>query len=92
MSDYKKIPTSAEVAAVIRARHGAELQVFSSFSNPDGRFMGGPGELGVMETGYGIRGTDFPLLWYRTEWQITPTGRRGDETHSYWLCIGKADQ
>ena len=40
---YVQITTSAEVWAVIKARHGNDLSVFESFSDPDGTFNGGPG-------------------------------------------------
>lgn len=37
---YAQITTSAEVWAVIHARHSNDLSVFESFSDPDGRFNG----------------------------------------------------
>lgn len=91
MSDYIKIPTSPEVWAVIRARH-PEMVPFASFSDPDGTFNGGPGQRGRMETAYGIKGHDFPLIETRTTWDIDPQndGRRNMQ-HEYWLCIGKKD-
>jgi hypothetical protein len=87
MSDFTKVQTTHEVWLAIHAAH--ELQVFSSFSDPTGTFAGGPGEVGGMETGYGLRGTDFPLLWARTTWRIGPNDERSEEKHEYWLCIGK---
>lgn len=89
MADYITIPTSAEVCAVLRARHGAEMGVFSSFSDPDGRFNGGSGEFGRMETAYAIKGCHVPLIEYRTTWEIDPeaTYKRINEKHEYWLCV-----
>ncbi len=94
MNDYRRIPTSAEVAAVIRARHGIELVPFASFTDPCGTANGGPGDRGVMETAYGIRGTDFPILYLRTEWEIAPNKpiSISGQIHSYWLCIAKAEE
>lgn len=88
MAEWKRISTSAEVAAVIRARHGKELVVFSSFSDPDGTFNGGAGERGRMETAWGFKGADAPILEARTTWDIDPEHdyRRINEQHEYWLC------
>jgi hypothetical protein len=87
MRDYVRIPTTPEVWAVIHASHKGRIQVYSSFSNPDGTFQGGPGERGVMETEYALGGTDFPILKARSEWDIGPDGKRSNETHKYWLCV-----
>lgn len=91
--EYTKIPTSPEVWAVIRARHGAQLAPFASFSDPDGTFNGGPGERGCMETAFGINGTEVPLLYAKTTWEIDPERphKRLNEQHEYWLCIARAD-
>ncbi len=88
MSDYKRVQTSAEVWAVIRARH-PELCVFSSFSDQDGTFNGGSGLTGRMETSYGFRHGDFPLMEAKTTWgidQMSPH-KRLNESHEYWLCV-----
>lgn len=94
MADHILIPTSAEVVAVIRARHGKDLQPFGSFSDPDGTFNGGAGEVGRMETSYGFRHCDFPILEIRTRWDIDQVSphKRLNETHEYWLCIGKHEE
>lgn len=88
MSEYLKIPTTPEVAAVIRARHGSALKCFESFSDPDGTFNGGTGTVGRMETAYGFDGATHPILWCKTTWIINPDKphRRIDEEHQYWLC------
>lgn len=86
MDDYVKIPTTAEVWAVIHASHRGRLQVYGSFSDPNGTFNGGAGEHGVMETLYSLGGTDYPILKARSEWDIKD-GKRVNETHKYWLCV-----
>jgi hypothetical protein len=94
MSEYNKIPTSAEVCAVIRARHNDGMTVFSTFSDPDGTFNGGSGERGRMDTAYGFKGCDWPLIEYRTTWEIdhsTPY-KRVNEKCEYWLCIPLRDE
>lgn len=86
MTAYKRIPTSAEVYAVLRARHGKEMGVYSSFSDPDGSFNGG--SVGCMETEWAIKGSDTPILSARTTWEIDPeaTYKRINEQNEYWLC------
>lgn len=93
MADWIRIPTSAEVAAVIRARHGKELIVFSSFSDPDGRLNGNPGEQGRMDTMWGFSGADAPILEARTTWDIDPEQeyKRVNEKHDYFLCYGNTE-
>jgi hypothetical protein len=90
--DFVKVRTAHNVWSAIHTSHCDELAVFASFSDPTGTFNGGPGEEGRMETGYGIKGTDYPILWARTTWRIDPTDShaRHDEKHEYWLCIAKA--
>jgi len=88
MADYIKIPTSAEVWAVIRARHGKEMSVYSSFSDPDGTFNGGFGEVGRMETAWALKHADYPLIEAKTVWDIDPEKpyKRLNETTEYWVC------
>ena len=88
MSDYKKIITSAEVFAVIHARH-KDLKVFSSYSAPDGDYLRGNTTGGVMFTSYGFDNADFPIMEAETKWDIereTPF-KRVNEQHTYWLCV-----
>lgn len=94
MANWIRIPTSAEVAAVIRARHGKELTVFGSFSDPDGRFNGGAGDQGRMDTMWGFNGADAPILEARTTWGIDPEQehKRINEKHDYFLCCGQTDE
>ncbi len=87
MSDYKTIPTSAEVWAVIRARH-PELEVFGSYSAPDGDQFGDPSK-GKMFTSYGFRQGDYPVIQAETTWDIDREHehKRLNEEHKYWLCV-----
>lgn len=89
-----KIPTSAEVWAVIKARHGNELVVFATYSAPDGDHYGNP-QQGVMKTEYGLPGADYPLMGACTTWDIVPAGnvydRRQNERTEYWLCVNMKD-
>lgn len=93
MSRHKRMPTSAEVFAVIRARHSKDLDIYGSFSNPDGRFNGGPGEMGEMHTIYSLKGAVTPFIEARTTWTIDPEQqhKRIDENHEYWLCLPQSD-
>ncbi len=90
MSDeYKRIATSAEVWAVIKAKHGSQLSVFSSFSDPNGDAFGGGGTTGTMETSYGFKIGDYPIMEARSTWSISSEKphERLDEIHEYWLCL-----
>jgi hypothetical protein len=94
---YVQISTSAEVWAVIKARHGKALVVFESFSDPDGTFNGGAGECGRMVTAYGFNSAREPIIKAQTRWKIDPENphNRIDETHDYWLCVaqrGESDE
>ncbi len=86
---YKKIKTTPEVWAVIRASH-PELTVFSSFSDPEGGSEYGDGTP-RMETAYGFRGGDFPIIEAKTTWEYAKDEEkprvRKNEKHEYWLCL-----
>ena len=86
MSRYTKVETSAEVWAVLKAKHGAALRVFGSYSAPEGDHMGDPTQ-GVMMTEYGFEDAQWPLMGARTTWDLADkrAGRR-DEKTTYWLC------
>ena len=94
MTDWSRTQTSAEVWAVIHARHRHELKVLASFSNPDGRAFGGNGERGEMETTYGFSGCDYPFMEVRTTWDIDPEQpyKRVNEKHVYWLLLPIEDK
>lgn len=81
MTDYKKMPTSPEVWAVIHARH-TDLKVFASYTAPDGD-MYGDHNLAVMMTEYCLPGADYPLIGCRTTY---PVGKRYEAVHEYWIC------
>jgi hypothetical protein len=89
MKEYMRVPTSGEVCACLRIRHKDLLVVFATFSDPEGTFNGGPGEIGRMDTTYGFKGCEWPLIEYRTTWKINPDKpyKRDDESHEYWLCV-----
>lgn len=72
--------TSAEVWAVLRARHGRVLKVFSTFSDP---------ECGCMETTFSLPSAGYPLIGARTTWKPNPErpGERIDEQHEYFLFV-----
>ena len=88
--NHKKHTTTPEVWRAIKAEHGKELQVFSSFSNPDGEFMGFSGR-GEMMTEYGFPGSEVPLIGIRTTWEISENREHGPESHQYWLCTPVSD-
>lgn len=88
---YKRVPTSAEVFSVIRARH-PELRVFGSYSAPEGDEFGDPSK-GKMFTSFGFDRCDFPIIEAETTWDIVlHSSERLNETHSYWLCVGVEDE
>lgn len=87
MSDYRRVTTSPEVWAVIRARH-PEMCVYGSYSAPDGDQFGDPSK-GKMFTSYGFVQGDYPVIEAKTTWDIDPESPRGrkNEQHEYWLCV-----
>lgn len=87
MSDYKRVATSAEVWAVIRARH-PEMVVFRSYSAPDGDRFGDPSK-GKMFTSYGFQRGECPVMEAQTTWDIDQDAphKRTNEQHEYWLCV-----
>lgn len=89
--NYFKIATSAEVYAVIFARHRDQLVPFSSFSDPEGGFSGGPRVLGMMSTEYCFKNADAPMIGICTTWPIAEDGKEGNRSHEYWLCLPKEE-
>lgn len=83
---YKKIKTSAEVWAVIKAAH-PDLVVFSTVSNPEGDPHGSLNDCRMM-TEYGFKESDFPLLGANTTWSkdLMEGYERTDMETEYWLC------
>lgn len=88
MREYTRVETSEEVWIAIKTRHIEQLCVFSSYSDPDGTLFGNPQEA-VMETTYGFKGADYPLMEAKTTWDVPSIGdySRPNETTQYWLCI-----
>lgn len=86
--EHKRITTTKEVWQAIRHAHGGEMGVFSSFSNPDGEFMGFSGR-GEMMTEWAINGADFPIIGAQTTWDIDELDRsvKSNEQTRYWLCV-----
>ena len=75
---YGRILTSAEVFAVLMARH-PELRVFGSYTAPD---------KGKMSTSYCFEQCDYPIIEIQTTWDIDTEGYgRKNEKHKYWLCF-----
>ena len=87
MNDYRRVVTSAEVFAVIRARH-TSMKVFGGYSAPDGDWSGDPNK-GKMFTSYGFERGDYPVIEIQTTWDIDHEHpeKRFNERHEYWLCL-----
>ncbi len=85
---YKRVSTTAEVWAVIRASH-PDLIVFSSYSAPDGDGFGDPSECKMM-TEYGFPLSDLPTIGAETTWEKDPEKehKRINERTLYWICVG----
>lgn len=86
---YTLIPTSAEVVAVLHARHAKELTVFGSFSDPTGTAHGGSGETGKMMTQWGFVGADYALF------QVTSTRKPPESDNveqQYHLCVAHQEE
>lgn len=95
MSDYKRVSTSAEVWAVIRARH-PEMVVFGSYSAPNGDEFGDPTQA-KMFTSYGFESGDFPVIEAQTTWEVSSENpeskyKRINEKHEYWLYLPIKDE
>jgi len=84
--EYRSVPTSAEVVAVIMARH-PELRVFGSHSAPEADHDG----RGRMFTSYGFDGDEVPVLAMENKWDIDreKPHKRLNEEFWYWLCVGQ---
>jgi len=86
----RKLYTSAEVFYVIRARHEKDLEVYGSFSDPDGRSFGRDGSQGTMETIYSLNGATVPFIGVKTTWRIDGYDKKeviGSRKHEYWIYI-----
>ncbi len=87
MSDYKRVKTSAEVWAVIYARH-PEMRVFETYSALNGDDFGDQSK-GRVFTSYGFEHGDFPVIAAQTTWDIDMEvpSKRNNQQHEYWLCL-----
>jgi hypothetical protein len=92
MTDYNRVATSAEVWAVIRARH-PEMKVFGSYSASDGDQFGDPTK-GKMFTSFGFDQSDYPVMEAQTTWDIDKecSYKRNNEKHEYWLCLPRREE
>lgn len=79
----KWVETSAEVYAVIWARHKSELTVFGAFTNMEPSYLSNTPQI---LTEWGFSGGDLPIMKHVTEWVH---GKREETaTHRYWLNGG----
>lgn len=85
MAEYTRLETTPEVWAVLRARHHKDMEVYATYSAPDGDQFGDP-TIARMETVYSIRGV--PFIEAKTTWDAGSLDRK-NEAHHYWLCIAK---
>lgn len=87
----RRIPTTPEVWAVIRARHHKGLVVFGSVTDVEGGIRDG----GLLATSYGFPGAEIPLISARTTWDIvrhdSGATTRENETTEYWLHYAVED-
>ena len=92
MEGCKKVPTTPEVYAVIRASHPT-LKVFSTYSAPDGDSFGNPDEC-VMMTVFGFEDCDYPIIGAKTTWEkdLEDPYIRENEKHEYWLLVAKGSE
>ena len=77
MVTYLKVTTSAEVYAVIWAKHGDNMKVFATYSAPDGDPYGNSDKC-EMYTEWGFNNSDIPLISCRIQWdkdQESPANR-----------------
>jgi len=87
VDNYRLLVTSAEVIAVIRARHEQGLVVYSTFSDPSGTSPLGDGRPSMM-TMYSMQGSDRPMFKLHSSWDVGEKSyERINEHHEYWLCL-----
>ena len=91
MSEHNRVSTTFEVYKSVRVFH-PELQVFATYSAPEGDTFGDPDEC-VMSTEYGFKGEDFPIVGCKTTWGKNPDKpeERLNEETKYWLCVAVAE-
>jgi len=91
--DYIKIVTNKDVWQSIKNVHHKQLKVFSSYSATEGDRFCDP-DLAVMETSYGLKDSDYPLMCSRTTWSVNRENlyKRDNETNEYWLYVIKIEE
>lgn len=91
MTDYKKIPTSAEVWLAIKERH-PELVVFDSYHKEYGYAHGNPDKC-MMQTAHGFIDSDYPIIYAEKTWDKPKKvfDKKLNENCKYWLCVGIND-
>ena len=91
MSNYKRVATSAEVWAVLHARH-PEMVVYGSYSTPKGDEFGDMNQ-GKMISSYGFPHGNFPIIEYQVTWDINrdKPNERANQCREYWLCLPMVD-
>jgi hypothetical protein len=83
MRNCTEIATSTEVFVALRREHGDSLRCFASYSDPESNSP-------RMETWFGLRDTDFPIVHALTTWQHGEREyERVNEVHKYWLCVAR---
>ena len=87
--EHRKVYTSAEVYAVIMARH-PEMTVFGSYSAPDGDHFGDPSRA-KMFTEWGFYDSDIPTVGVETTWDAGNGSKREHLKSEYWLCFPVSD-
>lgn len=77
---YIKIKTSAEVIAVIKAKHYDELSVFGTISEPYGCPHGSSFNCRMM-TQWGFSDSPIPLIEINETWRKHPVDKRKKDQH-----------
>ena len=92
MEGCKKVTTTREVYAVIHASHPT-LEVFSTYSAPDGDSFGNPDKC-VMMTEFGFEDCDYPIIGTKTTWDKNPEkpNMLENQKDEYWLFIAKGSE
>ncbi len=91
MLEWKKIPTSAEVYAVIWAKHCDELRPFASYTYCDGIPYGNP-DRGEVMTEWGIENSDVALIGSLQTYDIVRSEKSTGHINrqfEYWICVAQ---
>lgn len=78
---YTRVPTTLDTYRLIYGNHHEDLVTWSTFSDPEGEH-GQP----RMDTEWGFKGADAPLIGIRTTWsRLDENSRRIGEKHECWI-------